>query len=308
MDLRRYENEAQQQRVLFAKQQQRWELDFAEQERKFESEIYAATKACERFARQLAEMKQQPKLVSCYYNSISAGTFEKTPLKFKVKGWLRDLTREGVEKNPGPQPRPRRVQSRRRAPRRPRITAGTIQRALAPPGRTYKYVRWAQYANIGTSTTLFINFSWKFALADLPNYTEFTALYDQYRIASVQLVLVANTTESIPSATNNGAMYIVKDFDDANLLASNTDYLQYQNCKVVSPLFHIKKITIAPRVAVATYGGGAFTSYANNAAPWLDVASPSVEHYAIKIGTTATTVQIVYQVMARFSLEFKNPR
>jgi len=103
-------------------------------------------------------------------------------------------------------------------------------------------------------------------------------------------------------------MYIVKDYDDANLLASNTDYLQYQNCKIVNPVSRVRKVSLRPRIANATYGGGAFTSYSNMPAMWLDVASPSVEHYGVKIGTSATTVVINYQVVAKFVLEFKNPR
>jgi len=179
---------------------------------------------------------------------------------------------------------------------------------MAPPGRVYKFTRWAQYGNIATSTTLFTNFSWKFALNDLPNASEFTTLYDQYRIVHVVLHFICNMTQGIPSAANLGAMYVVKDFDDANLLSVNTDYLQYANCRVYNPLCRTRKVSIRPRIAVASYGGGAFTSYANQPSTFLDVASPSVEHYGIKVGFSATTVVISYQVVAQFQLEFKNPR
>jgi len=181
-----------------------------------------------------------------------------------------------------------------------------VARALAPPGREYKYQRFAQYGNISTSTTVTTNFAWSFLLSDLPNYTEFTTLYDQYRIEKIELILISNTSESIPSSVNLGVMYKVTDYDDATTLSTNLDYLQYQNCKVLNPLFHKKSFPLKPRFAVAAYAG-AFTSYANNAG-WLDVASPSVQHYGVKIGFSATTVVISYQVLAKFHLSFKNPR
>jgi len=218
--------------------------------------------------------------------------------------WVRDLTREGIEPNPGPTTRSRRS----KRPRQRRVTTATVQRALAPPGRTYKFTRWAQFGNIASSTSLFTNFSWKFALSDLPNSTEFTALYDQYRISHVTLMLISSTSQSIPSSVNSGCLYVVKDYDDASLLSLNTDYLQYQNCRVLNPVSRTIKVELKPRMAVATYAGGAFTSYANQPSTFIDAASPSVEHYGVKIGISATTAVITYQVVAHYTLEFKNPR
>jgi len=103
----------------------------------------------------------------------------------------------------------------------------------------------------------------------------------------------------------------VVDFDDGNLLSTNTDYLQYETFKerlLVMPSHVVKKVPLKPRIAAAAYAGGVFNSYMNTTG-WLDVASPSVEHYGVKVGLAQTpTTTISYQVMARFSLAFKNPR
>jgi len=179
---------------------------------------------------------------------------------------------------------------------------------VGPPGRSYPFVRFAQYGNIGSSVAAFTNFAWTFRLNDVPNVSEFTSLFDQYRIKKVTLMLIPNQTESIPSAANFGLMFRVIDYDDANLLTANTDYMQYQNCQLHPVVFPgIMEIPVVPRIASAVYGGGAFTSYGNTEM-WLDVASPSVEHYGVKLGISQTTVSVAFQVVAKFELEFRNPR
>lgn len=183
--------------------------------------------------------------------------------------------------------------------------------ALIPPGVTHRFTRWAQYGNISSSTATFNNFTWKFALSDLPNYTEFTTLFDQYRITAIEMLFVPTATESVSTTPINGCFFAVIDYDDATSLSTNTDYLQYdtfQQQLLVMPASSVKKIKLRPRLATAVYGGGAFTSYANTVS-WLDVASPSVEHYGVKVGLAATPVTTIgYQVLARYELEFKHAR
>lgn len=187
------------------------------------------------------------------------------------------------------------------------MSAKSPSSLVSPPGRKYFFERWAQFGNISSSTTLFTNYAFAFRLNDLPQYAEFTNLFDQYRIKRVTLHLVPQATESIPSAAMNGVMFIVRDYDDANTLSTNLDYMQYQNLEISNLVFNgVKQISLVPRIAVATYGS-AFTSYGNTEM-WLDVASPAVEHYAIKIGMSTSTAVMTYQVLVKYELEFANPR
>ena len=44
---------------------------------------------------------------------------------------------------------------------------------------------------------------------------------------------------------------------------------------------------VYPRISTAAYSG-AFTSYTNTKAPWIDCNSPTVQHFGMKFGIDAT--------------------
>lgn len=133
-----------------------------------------------------------------------------------------------------------------------------------------------------------------FCLSQLPSYSEICSTYDRYRITKVQMYFMFdhNASECEASTTqplkNLPLLYVVKDYDDATPTAGEDEYVQYNPCKIVR-LGNGKGafdcvVTIKPRIATAAYGGGAFTSYVNTAAPWIDANSADVQHYGIKFG------------------------
>lgn len=62
-----------------------------------------------------------------------------------------------------------------------------------------------------------------------------------------------------------------------DLLRARPSY-RAENCSLTRKLTYSWK----PRLAVAAYGSGVFTSYANLPPVWLETASPSVAHYGYK--------------------------
>lgn len=153
----------------------------------------------------------------------------------------------------------------------------------------------------GTSTGLF-NMQFNFTLAGvnsqfggaaptvlpLPNYTEFTALYDQYKIDYVECqFFFSNNTSSVNSpGTTMPIMYLCKDYDDSNV-ANYTDLQQYQNCKCWQLGNRTNSdgkytIFVKPNVDIALYQG-ITTGYARGKSMFVDTSSPSVPHYGIKI-------------------------
>lgn len=105
------------------------------------------------------------------------------------------------------------------------------------------------------------NYSFTFKLADLPDYTEFTNLFDAYRITSVKLKFIYSCTEVTgPSSVNAmPQIFMVNDYDDATPLASYTAYQEYETFRI-KRLDKPFKTVCKPRVAMALYAG-AFTSY-----------------------------------------------
>jgi len=126
-----------------------------------------------------------------------------------------------------------------------------------------------------------------FTLSALPNYTEFTALFDSYRITRIDgnFVFDANSGNVLATATHLLSflpnLLLVNDYDDAVALGAVTDYEQYETFKV-RRLDRPVKVSFVPMLAVGAYGGAVFTNYARAKGVWLDAASPGVEHYGLK--------------------------
>ena len=126
-----------------------------------------------------------------------------------------------------------------------------------------------------------------FTLTDCPNAGLFTQLFDQYRINYIEVEFIPEFTSSELSTNGatgvaTGMLYGTVDGDD-NAQPTSIDYLrEYDICKET----HVtkkSKFGFKPRLALAAYSG-AFTSYANQQAGWIDCASNGVIHYGLKFG------------------------
>jgi hypothetical protein len=146
----------------------------------------------------------------------------------------------------------------------------------------------------------------KFVLTQLPSYTEFTTLFDQYRIARMEYTFLPYFTIGTPSAY---APFIATavDYDDGTAPASFAAIQQYENSRVISA-YNKFSVSYQPHIAIAAYSG-AFTSYANNRAGWIDSASTAVEHYGVKwvIGQCSGSAQS-FRVVGRVIIQTKNVR
>lgn len=162
-----------------------------------------------------------------------------------------------------------------------------------------------------------------FCLADMPNSSEFTALFDRYRFKRVDLEIVplANMSAVAPyGAVANGSVAVMihsaLDYDDRAAVAATEagiDALRqmatYRMTNGVSnsPL----RLTVVPRVALGAYASSVFTSYANFPAPWVDCASSGVEHYGIKlvfelVNPSGDVHYVNYKIRATYHVEFKD--
>jgi len=170
----------------------------------------------------------------------------------------------------------------------------------------HKFTRVSAPITITTSNLTDSFFSFNFELAYLPSYAEFTALYDQYRIESVLVRFVPTVNTSTPADALQGFLALVVDYDDINNPSSMDQMYQYGNCAVY-PANKEVVAKIRPRAALAAYSG-TFTSYANIGNMWIDVASPSVQHYGLKAGYTQSSPVHSWSVFSTYSLAFRSSR
>lgn len=153
----------------------------------------------------------------------------------------------------------------------------------------------------------------RFRLSDVPTSSDFTNLFDQYRIVAVEAIYVFST-HILASQARYPRITFAVDYSDASLPGSEADVLQYQNveCFQFGQVKHTFKRVLKPRAALAAYEG-AFTGY-GMASPnqWFDTNDASVEYYGTKEWlsnyNTVLATGAVINVYHRYHMEFKNAR
>jgi hypothetical protein len=153
----------------------------------------------------------------------------------------------------------------------------------------------------------------QFSLDQLPGYTDFTALFDQYRIRHVRLQCstLAAPFGQATTATSFPTVYTVIDYDDAATPTSVAQLQQYDTL-MVAPNAQSFERHIAPRPALAAYSGSVFTAFASSSnLIWIDSNNVTVPYYGFKWATDAvTTVSGTYLLLSvnvTFSLECRHP-
>jgi len=207
---------------------------------------------------------------------------------------------------------------RKRRPRRMMRPKKKIQ------NRVHTYVRWAdrdaqypaangpsQIVETGSAQNLVYNFK----LDNLTTKSDFTNLYDAYKITKVVLYLerLKNDTDDAITPLNK-KVCVVWD-DDGDALTTEDQYLEYSNCRRYSPIGNgAIKLTVYPKVSTPILNvGGNPTAYhsipsTNN---WIKIEDDEVPHFGLKIfvpgGIIATQVPL-FTVRAKFYLAMKGAK
>jgi len=134
-----------------------------------------------------------------------------------------------------------------------------------------------------TSTVANTFASYFFVASSLGNFSNFASIYDQYKVHQLELWL---HPEFFGSGAISSLWTSVIDLDDATNLATYGLAGEYETAvETLIAVGHYRKWV--PHIAVATYSG-VFTSFKNEVANWIDAASPSVQHYGVKLAAQPT--------------------
>jgi hypothetical protein len=174
--------------------------------------------------------------------------------------------------------------------------------------KTYTFVRTVQLTPLSVTTAMDTTFAYTFTLAGFPDSTDFTNLFDQYRIG---IVRVAFFPQGAASAVINSTLGTAIDYDDSASglsLGQLEEYSTFQLNSLQKTFWR----TFQPMAAQAAYSG-VFTSFNRMpASTWIDCGSPSVLYYGLKGQIPASTISggpfIVYNVSVSAVLQFKNSR
>lgn len=155
-----------------------------------------------------------------------------------------------------------------------------------------------------------------YSLNQLPSYTDFTALFDQYRVDKIRVTFYPRqnvTNGTFPSPTNDTVqscqVFSVIDYDDGTAPTALTDILQYQNLKTTRGL-RVHSRTFKPGVEIAQTNNGTIAGSMVKKSPWLDCTVASVWHNGLKLvaQNTGGFAPITYDMKVDMWISCKNVR
>ena len=142
-----------------------------------------------------------------------------------------------------------------------------------------------------------------FTISQITDVSSFTALFDQYRIDLIEVLMEPQVTEVTTAAADVGEYISVVDIDDSNVPTSYGDLCSYSTAQQSrGSMSHYHRFV--PGVAVAVYSG-AFTSFASTTSMWLDCGSPTIQHYGIKLGALTAPVTQSYFMNVRLHVSWR---
>lgn len=200
---------------------------------------------------------------------------------------------------------PRRTRTKRRPTRRTRRIRS--KRAIRSKKKIYYFTRYANFGQLVISPLAPTLTAYTFRLADVPNSSEFTNLYDSYKIKAVKLTFYPAMTQSISTSTINAPAGETRcvtclDRNDGVAPTSFDAVRQYQNAKVFQVNRRHSRYIYKPMVLDDS-------NYTIN--PWVNTTSPNVNYYGLKFAAepslqSSGTYQ--FSVEAKFYLAFKSVR
>jgi len=213
----------------------------------------------------------------------------------------------------------------RRKPARAFVRRRRVGRVVKTQNKVHSFVRWCdkdtQYPGSNgpsaiNETGANQNLAYSFKLDNLVNPSDFTNLYDRYRINKITLHLsrTRNSTGDGTATPYNRKILVVWD-DDANVLSQEDDYLEYGNCKRYSIIGNGDiKLTLYPKLSAPLLNaGGSNNAYQSipSSKQWLKIEDDDVPHFGLKIfvpGQVAPEGYSLFTVRAKFHLSLKNSK
>lgn len=180
------------------------------------------------------------------------------------------------------------------------------RRAKANKPSVYRFTRSFNGAVLSATST---NFAFEYMLSQLPAYTEFTSLYDEYRIIGATLHFMSNVTNApVGASAYIPRIWVANDLD-ANGPSTAVGFLERPDHVVKSFSRDFKYYCAYPRVAKEYYRSPTTSAYgAGGKGTWLDCAAPDVPHYGTYCLLEGVPAAWSGQVYCTLDVEFKGVR
>lgn len=104
---------------------------------------------------------------------------------------------------------------------------------------------------------------WKFSFQDIPDYTDFTNLYDAYIMDEVEIHFNLRTVGTNNQQQDFPTLYVAPDYDGDGTPLAVAAVTTKERCKMhqLSQFHNTAKIVVRPRAATSIYKGGVTSAY-----------------------------------------------
>lgn len=218
----------------------------------------------------------------------------------------------------------------RRAPARPRKIRRISRKRTSVPralrqNHTYitRMVHYNDFAIPLNGTWTYTSMTFK--LSDLVNYTEFTSLFNEYKIAAVKVTFLPRWTNndvanSVLTGTgaafgSNPLIWTMADRDGTTTISSQSNVMQNSRARMVRHPFRPFSVYVRPKVQVEVANDPLGVTYAS-AMPrmgWLDTQNANIQHSGVQIAgyipysaSAASGINVTFDVFAKFYMQFKD--
>lgn len=182
-----------------------------------------------------------------------------------------------------------------------------VPRSLGNPKQAvFYYTRFVDLGGITSTSTSTIYGASSFNLTQVPGYTDFTNLYDFYKLKAVKISFIpwGNIFNGDSGTEYFLRMYTVIDYNDVTIPSSISELQQYKSCKW-SPNNKIHKRYFKPKTIIDSYNELALTL---DKQPWVPTSNTGNSYYGIKWAIeNAVNLTTRYKIEAKYYLMFKSP-
>lgn len=198
-----------------------------------------------------------------------------------------------------------------------RTTTESVPRAPKLKVRSVKRTAYAGPLQSAGATAQVAYGSSAFTLNSLPNYTDFTSLFDQYRITKVSMYCIPRVTGYVLSQTSGSVVdptaptpacvfHYAIDHTDVTTPSALGDILQYDNHRTVNA-YKPFTITLKPAAADTMWQGVSASGYGPKPNAWIDSKSYAVQHYGMKWAWQCNSDYCYLDVYTTYWVDFKEP-
>lgn len=206
----------------------------------------------------------------------------------------------------------RRITSRRTVRRRrigrPRIRRRVIGRALRSRNTVHSFSRSQEIGLIQTTSGIATLGKYTFNMGNMTNYSEFTNLFQRFRIVAIKLSIVPVWTENnlVPGTSfSMPNVHSVVDYDDSTTPGDLNELLQYSNYKRTrGHMVHSRYFK--PAIQMAAYETTLATAYVPKWKQWLSTDDFATPHYGLKYYIDAIGAVVSFRVYAKYYFQCKD--